>query len=45
MTGIDLIKYRVAASHIAYYIPNFITEEEEQHLIRKVCHVQREVLL
>ncbi|THH33375.1 hypothetical protein EUX98_g863 [Antrodiella citrinella] len=33
---VNLINHRVPGSHIAYYIPNFVSEYEEEHLIRKI---------
>ena len=32
----DSADHRVAGSQDAYYIPNFVTEDEEAYLIRKV---------
>jgi alkylated DNA repair protein alkB homolog 6 len=32
----DLNQFRVPGSQEAFYIPNFITEDEEEYLIRKV---------
>ena len=33
----DLSEYRVPGSDCAYYIPDFVSEEEEEYLVRKVC--------
>ncbi|KAJ7270626.1 hypothetical protein B0H12DRAFT_1093148 [Mycena haematopus] len=35
-TQVDLSSYRIPGHETCYYIPNFLTEEEEQYLIRKI---------
>ena len=32
----DLAKYKIPGSQEAFYIPDFVTEEEEHYLVRKV---------
>ncbi|KAI0076993.1 hypothetical protein K474DRAFT_1596895 [Panus rudis PR-1116 ss-1] len=37
MSNISLETYRVRNSDEAYYIPDFVSKDEEQYLIRKIC--------
>lgn len=34
----DLTQYKVDGTDAVYYIPEFVTEDEEEYLIRKVKH-------
>ena len=36
-TTINLDEYLVTGTSTAYYIPDFVTEDEEEYLIRKVA--------
>lgn len=37
MSAMDMAEHQVPGSQSAFYIPNFVTPEEEEFLVRKVC--------
>ena len=34
---VDLADHQIPGSRDAFYIPNFVTQDEEEYLMRKVC--------
>jgi len=37
---VDLVKHRIQGPQDSFYIPDFVTQAEEEYLIRKVCLVR-----